>query len=315
MLYISYDYKLRCVFIRDNADSIRTDKIGVCEMSKVESEKRKTIIEDISNNTGTGRLYNDIELIKEYPFAILKIDRDGEQLNTLNLSTCMEIDDALTDIWDDHETKVLIITGNSRVFSTGADVRFIKNLTANEARHLARRGKLAFSKLEEINVPTIAAVNGLCLGGGLELALCCDFRIAVQKARFAQSEVNIGLIPGWGGCVRLPRIIGQTNAMRMILTGEMINARDALEMGLISHIVPNSDDIIDYCKKFAKPFVNRSRVALMYAKRAVLTGLEVPLKYANDIESELFGFAWASDDRKEGIDAFIKKEKPIWKNK
>ncbi len=281
----------------------------------MESGTRKTIMEDISSKTGTGRLYHDIELIKDYPFAILRIDPEGDQLNTLNLSTCLEIDDALTDIWNDNESKVLIITGNSRVFSTGADVHSIKDISANEARHFSRSGKLAFGKLEELNIPTIAAVNGLCLGGGLELALCCDFRIAVQKARFAQSEVNIGLIPGWGGCVRLPRTIGQSNAMRMILTGEMINAKDALEMGLISHIVPNSDDILDYCRKFAKPFVNRSRVALMYAKRAIKTGMEIPLKYANDLESELFGFAWASDDRKEGIDAFIKKEKPNWKNK
>ncbi|MCD6216641.1 enoyl-CoA hydratase/isomerase family protein [bacterium] len=284
-------------------------------MTQVESGNRKTILEDISDKTGTDRMYHDIELIKDYPFAILKIDRDGDQLNTLNLSTCLEIDSALQEIWDDHETKVLIITGNNRVFSTGADVHSIKDITANEARHFARSGKLAFGKLEELNIPTIAAINGLCLGGGLELALCCDFRIAAQKARFAQSEVNIGLIPGWGGCVRLPRTIGQSNAMRMILTGEMINAKEALEMGLVSHIVPNSDDILEFSKTFAKPFVNRSRVALMYAKRAIKTGMEVPLKYANDLESELFGFAWASEDRKEGIDAFIKKEKPNWKNK
>lgn len=284
-------------------------------MTQVESGKRKTILEDISEKTGADRMYHDIELIKDYPFAILKIDRDGDQLNTLDLSTCLEIDAALQEIWDDHETKVLILTGNKRVFSTGADVHSIKDISANEARHFARSGKLAFGKLEELNIPTIAAINGLCLGGGLELALCCDFRIAAQKARFAQSEVNIGLIPGWGGCVRLPRTIGQSNAMRMILTGEMINAKDALDMGLISHVVPNSDDILEFCRKFAKPFVNRSRVALMYAKRAVKTGMEVPLKYANDLESELFGFAWASEDRKEGIDAFIKKEKPNWKNK
>ena len=185
----------------------------------------------------------------------------------------------------------------------------------NEARHFARSGKLAFGRLEELNIPTIAAINGLCLGGGLELALTCDFRIATQKARFAQSEVNIGIIPGWGGCLRLPRVIGLSRAMRMILSGEMISAKEALEIGLINKLAPNDGDIIDVCKEYAKPFLNRSRVALMYAKRAIKAGYEIPLKYANELENELFGFAWASEDRVEGIDAFLKKEKPVWKNK
>ena len=284
-------------------------------MTQSDTNKRKTILEDISEHTSTGKIYKDIEIIQDYPFTILRINREGDQLNTLSIDTCKEIDDALRDIWDDHETRALIITGNDRVFSTGADVRSIKDISPNDARHFARGGKVAMGRLEELNIPTIAAINGLCLGGGLEMALCCDFRIASAKARFAQSEVNIGIIPGWGGTLRLPRVIGESNAMRMILSGEMISAKEALDLGLVSKIVPNNDDIIEYCKKFAKPIVNRSRVAVMYAKKAVKSGLEIPLKYANDLESELFGFAWASEDRIEGIDAFLKKEKPVWKNK
>lgn len=284
-------------------------------MTQLESKNRKTIIEDISEKTSAENVYKDIEVIKDYPFVIVRINRAGDQLNTLNLSACNELDAALSEIWDDTESRVLILTGNDRVFSTGADVPSIKDISPHEARHFARGGKMAFARLEELNIPTIAAINGLCLGGGLELALCCDFRIASQKARFAQSEVNIGLIPGWGGCVRLPRTIGQTNAMRMIMTGEMINAKEALEIGLISNIVPSNESVVDCCKEFAKPFVSRSRIALMYAKKAIKTGMEIPLKYANDLESEMFGFAWASEDREEGIDAFLKKEKPEWKNK
>lgn len=278
-------------------------------------ENRKTIIEDISEHTSRGNIYRDIEIIKDYPYTILRIDREGDQLNTLAIETCHEIDRALQAIWDDHETRALIITGNSRVFSTGADVKSIRDISPFEARHFSRGGKIAFGRLEELNIPTIAAINGLCLGGGLELALCCDFRIALAKARFAQSEVNIGIIPGWGGTLRLPRVIGQANALRMILSGEMISAKDAIEMNLISKLVPNGEDIIDFCKEFAKPFVTHSRIAISYAKRAVKAGFEIPLKYANDLESELFGFAWASDDRIEGIDSFLKREKPNWKNK
>ncbi|MBU1023770.1 enoyl-CoA hydratase/isomerase family protein [bacterium] len=284
-------------------------------MTQLESKERKTFIEDISEKTSAGNIYNDIEVIKDYPFVIIRINREGDQLNTLSISACKELDSALNDIWDDSESRVLILTGNDRVFSTGADVGSIRDISPHEARHFARSGKMAFGRLEELNIPTIAAINGLCLGGGLELALCCDFRIATQKARFAQSEVNIGIIPGWGGCVRLPRTIGQTNAMRMIMSGDMINAKEALALGLISSIVPSNESVIDFCKEFAKPFVSRSRIALMYAKKAVKTGMEIPLKYANDLESELFGFAWASEDREEGIDAFLKKEKPNWKHK
>ena len=276
---------------------------------------RKKAMEEISEATKAGRMYDHLDLIYDLPYAILRINRQGDQLNTLDTESCREIYDILEEVWDDDKIKTLIVTGNDRVFCTGADVRALQHIGALEARHLSRRGKEAFGRLEEINVPTIAAINGLCIGGGLELSLCCDFRIASSKAKFSQSEVNIGLIPGWGGCLRLPRIIGQANALRLIYTGEMINAKEAFDLGLVQKVVPTEDDLIEAAKEYAKPFVNRSRVSLAFAKRAVKTGLEIPLKYAEDLESELFGFSWSSEDRKEGIDAFLKKEKPEWKDK
>ena len=260
-------------------------------------------------------MFNHLDLICEYPYAVLRLDREGDQLNTLDYKICQEIYDALEIVWDDDKIKTLIVTGNERVFSTGADMKSLHKISPYEARHLSRRGKEAFGRLEEINVPTIAAINGLCIGGGLELALCCDFRIASTKARFAQSEVNIGVIPGWGGCLRLPRIIGQANALRMIFTGEMISAKEALDLGLIQKLVKSEEDILEVAREYAKPFVNRSRISLMLAKRAVKTGLEIPLKYACEFESELFGFAWTSEDREEGVESFLKKEKPKWKDK
>jgi enoyl-CoA hydratase len=284
-------------------------------VTQLSEHRRKSVIQDLSDRTGSGRLYENVSLTSDYPFGIIRINCENDQLNTLSMGTCLEIDDILREIWHNHELKILIITGNDRVFSTGADINSIIDVTPDEARHFSRTGKQVFGRLEELNIPTIAAINGLCLGGGLELALCCDFRIASGRARFAQSEVNIGLIPGWGGCARLPRVIGQSNAMRMIFSGEMINAKEALEMGLVSKLVPNGDDVINTCKEYAKPFVNRSRASLMYAKRAIKEGMEMTLKSANDLESELFGLAWATEDRVEGIDAFLKKEKPDWKNK
>ena len=273
------------------------------------------MIEEISNATGKGRMFHHLDLIYEHPYVILRLNRENDQLNTLDMEICREIYDALEIIWDDEKVKALIVTGNDRVFSTGADLRSLHNISPYEARHLARRGKEAIGRLEDLNIPTIAAINGLCIGGGLELSLCCDFRIASTKACFSQGEVNIGIIPGWGGCLRLPRVIGQANALKMIFSGEMINAKDALELGLIQKIIPTEEDIVEAAKEYARPFVNRSRISLMFAKRAVKTGLEIPLKYAYDIESELFGFAWASEDRVEGMESFLKKEKPKWKDK
>jgi len=275
----------------------------------------KEMIEEISNATGSGQMFNHLNLIYEYPFVTLRIDRENDQLNTLDIETCREIYDALEIIWDDEQIKTLIVTGNDRVFSTGADLKWLSNVSPYAARHFSRRGKEAFGRLEELNIPTIAAINGLCIGGGLELALCCDFRIASTKARFSQSETNIGLIPGWGGCLRLPRVIGQANALRLIYTGEMINAKDALELGLVQQLVPAENDCVEAAKEYAKPFVNRSKIALMFAKRAVVTGIEIPLKYAYELESDLFGFTWTSEDCKEGIQSFLKKEKPKWKDK
>lgn len=247
---------------------------------------------------------------KDHPFATLRINRSDDPSNTLSIDTVRELRDALNQLSEDIKIKVLFVTGNERVFSTGADVKQIKDLGPWEIRDLARRGKEVFQRLEEMDCVTIALVNGLALGGGLELAMCCDFRICVPKARFGLVEPRIGLIPGWGGTQRLPRIVGVARALEMVYTGETIKADEAFNLGLVQLIIGNDQDLEEEGRKYAQKFLKLSRVSLMLGKRAVRTGFEMPLAYGSAFETELFTLAWGSKDRKEGFDAFLEKRKP-----
>ncbi len=222
------------------------------------------------------------------------------------------MDDAMKTVEHDPEVRVLIVTGNDRTFSTGVDVSHpsIRDMDAMQARYFSRVGKHMFGRLESLDIPTIAAVNGTALGGGFELALSCDFRIASERAVFALPESSLGIIPGWGGTQRLIRHVGYSRAMEMILTGEMIKAKDALELGLVQELVPKGEDVVEATKKWAEKLTKRSRVALAMCKKAVRMAYELPLHYGNEYEAELFGFAWASKHRQIGIDSFVDRKKP-----
>jgi len=258
--------------------------------------------------------YKHIVLERDYPFATLRIRRTDDDGNSLNIEAVRDLRDALIELADDPNIKVLFVTGNDRVFSVGADVAQIKDLNPWEVRDLVRRGKDVFQRLEELDFVTIALLNGLALGGGLELAMCCDFRISSPKARFGLVEAKIGLIPGWGGTQRLPKIIGMARALEMVYTGETIKPDEALRLGLVQQIIGKDDDIEEEGRKYAEKFLKLSKVSLMLGKRAVRTGFEMPLIYGNALESELFTLAWASKDRMEGFDAFLQKRKPDFKD-
>ena len=258
--------------------------------------------------------YKHLKVESDYPFTTLRIKRADDEYNSLSIEVIRELRDALNILSDDPNIKILFITGNDRVFSTGADVKQIRNLDLWEVRDLAHRGKEVFQRLEEIDYVTIALVNGLALGGGLELAMCCDFRIASPKARFGLVEAKIGLIPGWGGTQRLPRIVGIPRALEMVYTGDTIRAEEALQLGLVQVLIDKDEDLAEAGRKFAQRFLKLSRVTLMLGKRAVRIGFEMPLSYGDAFESELFTLAWASKDRKEGIDALFEKRKPEFKD-
>ncbi len=258
--------------------------------------------------------YKNIIIERDYPFATLRIRRPDDDYNTLSIETTREMRDALNSLSDDLNIKVLFIAGHDRVFSTGADVKQIQKLDAWEVRDLVRRGKEVFQRVEETDFVTIALINGLALGGGLELALCCDFRIATAKARFGLVEAKIGLIPGWGGTQRLTRILGMPRTLELVYTGETIRAEEALELGLIQKLIGKDEDLEKAGREYAGKFIKLSRVTLMLGKRAVRTGSEMPLAYGAAFESELFTLAWTSKDRREGFDAFLNKRKPEFKD-
>ena len=257
-----------------------------------------------------------IRLDIELPYAVLHIDREGDKFNTLIPEMVSEMAAALDGVEHDRDIRVLIVTGNDRVFSTGVDVSYdaIKNMDALEARYFSRVGKILFGRLESLDIPTVAAVNGTALGGGLELALACDFRVASERAGFGLPESSLGIIPGWGGTQRLLRHIGYAKSLEMILTGEMIKASEALELGLIQAVVPKGEDVVEAAKKWSEKFIGRSKVALALCKKAVRMAADLPVLYGGEYEAELFALAWASEHRKAGINSFIERKKPEFPN-
>jgi enoyl-CoA hydratase len=254
----------------------------------------------------------DIRIDIDYPYGILRVNRQGNKLNTFIPRMVEEMVRSLDQVENDPKIRVLIVTGNDRVFSTGVDVTHesVVNMDALQARFFSRLGKVMFGRLEALDIPTVAAVNGTALGGGLELALACDFRIASERAGFGLPESGLGILPGWGGTQRLYRHLGYARSMEMILTGEMISARDALNYGLIQMIVPKGEDVIEAAKKWSEKFTTRSRVALAMCKKAVRMAADLPIRYGEEFETELFALAWASKHRKIGIDALQAREKP-----
>jgi enoyl-CoA hydratase len=227
----------------------------------------------------------------------------------------IELRTALEHCREDEDVKILIVTGSGeKAFVAGADIKELMELDPMEAKETSRFGQAVFDLVERFPKPVIAAINGFCLGGGCELALACHIRIASENAKLGQPEVKLGLIPGYGGTQRLPRMVGKGQALELILTGEMITAQRALEMGLVNHVV-SSDVLIDTCKDLAGKIRANGPLAVQYAIEAVNTGLEMPLLSGLALESNLFGLCGATEDMKEGTGAFVEKRHPDFKGK
>ncbi|MDB4964658.1 MAG: enoyl-CoA hydratase/carnithine racemase [Myxococcales bacterium] len=236
-------------------------------------------------------------------------------LNALNRHTLNEIAWALGEADGDARVRCVILTGaGEKAFVAGADISEMVEQGATEARGFARAGRAVGDVLENMAKPVIAAVNGFALGGGCELALACDFIYASDKARFGQPEVNLGVIPGFGGTQRLPRRIGAGRAMELVLTGDLIGADEALRIGLVNKVFPAAE-LMTEARKCADKIASKGPLAISYARRAVRKGAELSLSAGNDLEAELFALLFATSDQKEGMRAFLAKRSANFEGK
>lgn len=247
--------------------------------------------------------------------GLLTVNRP-RALNALNADTLDEIEEALRRVAGDDAASALIITGaGEKSFVAGADIKELSELNATTGREKALRGQRVFTAIEALPMPVIAAVNGFCLGGGCELALACHLRVASEQARFGQPEVKLGLIPGYGGSQRLPRLVGKGRALELLLSGEMISAQEAYRIGLVNRVVPADQDLLEASRDLCRSLLKNGPLALQLTLRAVNQGLELPLEGGLQLEAALFGLTCGSADGKEGTRAFLEKRKPSFMGK
>ncbi len=258
--------------------------------------------------------YENLILDKENEIAILYINRP-KYLNALNAQTLEELSRAIDEVQRDPAIKVLIITGaGDKAFAAGADINFMLPLSPAEGRYFSDMGEKVFRKLELMEKPVIAAVIGFALGGGCELAMACDIRLAAENAIFGQPEVGLGIIPGFGGTQRLPRLVGEGRAKELTFTADNISAEEAYRIGLVNHVYPAAE-LMPQAKKMASRIAARAPMAVGYAKFAIGKGLQVDIDTAMSIESDMFGLCCATEDKNEGLGAFVEKRKPQFKNR
>lgn len=237
--------------------------------------------------------------------ALITVNRP-QALNALNSGVFTEFADALEAIEADAGIKVVIVTGAGKAFVAGADISEMRDFSILKGRDFCLVGQRLFNRIEALSKPVIAAVNGFALGGGCELAMACDLRIASEKAKFGQPEVNLGIIPGWGGTQRLARLIGVGKAKYYIYTGELIGAADALQLGLVEKVV-SPELLMETAWHTANLIKSKAPVALMMAKQAINCGLNMDLTSGIAFEAEAYTTSFSSIDRVEGMTAFLEK--------
>lgn len=245
--------------------------------------------------------------------ALVTLDRP-EKLNALSREVLDELETCFVEAGNDEAVRGIILTGaGEKAFAAGADIAEFRGMTAMDGHRFALRGQAVFDRIASLRKPVIAAVNGYALGGGCELAIACHLRTASENASFGQPEVNLGIIPGYGGTQRLPRLVGLGRAMEMILTGERISARRALDIGLINRLYPG-DTLIDGTKELLQGITAKAPTALGLAIEA-LHSSDVPLHEGLQYEATLFGQCFATEDFTEGIEAFLERRNPEFKGR
>lgn len=245
----------------------------------------------------------------ESGIGILTVARP-RQLNALNKKVLQDLSDAIDGASADPEVGVIVITGEGpKAFVAGADIAEMESFSPSQACRFARFGQGVMAKIEACHKPVIAAVNGYALGGGCELALACDVRIASENARFGQPEVGLGIVPGFGGTQRLVRLVGKATAMELVLTGRVIDAGEALRIGLVNKVVPEGESL-EAAKQLAREMLAKSSYAVRQAKKAILGSLSLSSEDGFRLEERVFGECFAHPDQREGMRAFLEKRKP-----
>lgn len=236
-------------------------------------------------------------------------------LNALNEATLKELDQAFAAFATDPKVKVVILTGaGEKAFVAGGDISVMQPLGPVASRGFARMAQKILDRIENCPKPVIAAINGFALGGGCELAMACDIRIAAESARLGQPEINLGIIPGWAGTQRLSRLIGKGRAKELVFTGEMIDAREAWRIGLVNQVVPAAA-LMNTARELAAKIAGKGAIALALAKEAIDRGLEMDLERANACEADLFGLCFATEDQNEGMLAFLEKRPAVFRDR
>lgn len=241
---------------------------------------------------------------------LIRISRP-ESLNALNRELLNELETCIEEFASDPGTRVAVLTGEGKAFVAGADIAEMRGLSPEGARDFSACGQRLFRKIETLAKPVIAAVNGFALGGGCELAMACDFRIASEQAKFGQPEVGLGLIPGFGGTQRLPRLVGPGMAKQLILTGQLIDAQTALAIGLVNRVVPEGE-LIPTALELARAIAGKGPLAVQVAKQVINQGLHVDIEKGTAIENEAFPRTFATGEAYEGLAAFLEKRSPNW---
>ena len=251
-------------------------------------------------------LFENLLLETREQIAFVTVNRPQVR-NALNEKTVEELDACFSGIQQDPEVRVVILTGSGeKAFVAGADINELAKYSPREAMKSAQRGQAVLSRIETMGKPTIAAINGFALGGGCELALACTIRIASETAQMGQPEVKLGIIPGFGGSQRLPRLIGRGMALQMILTGELLSAHDAFHWGLVNQVVP-ADQLMAAAEAIARKIIANGPLAVQYCMDSVHRGLNMTLEEGLHLESTLFGMSFDSEDMREGTRAFLEK--------
>ena len=249
---------------------------------------------------------NNLLMEVQNEIAVVTINRP-KSLNALNSETLAELNTCLAEIEGRTDIKVVILTGSgSKSFVAGADISEMVNATPAEGRAMGLLAREAFGRLENMPQVTIAAVNGFALGGGCEISMACDIRVAAENAKFAQPECGLGILPGFGGTQRLARLVGKGRAKEMIFTCDMIDAQDAYRIGLANHVVPQ-EELLDYCKAMAGRIMKNAPYAVSLAKQVINSGADMDLDNGLKLEANIFGLSFSTEDKKEGMTAFLEK--------
>jgi len=258
--------------------------------------------------------YANIHIEKRPPLAVVILDRP-KVLNALNWQTLDELDRAFGELSGDGSVRVILLTGaGGRAFAAGADIKELSALTAEEGHAFSLRGQAVLRGIETLGKPVIACIQGFALGGGCELAMACTMRVAADDARFGQPEVKLGVITGYGGSQRLPRLVGRGAALKLLLTGAVVDAKEALRIGLVDEVVPAAE-LMARAEAMAQEIAANAPLAIKETLFAVNEGLDLPLDLALMREAVRFGHVCGTEDQTEGTTAFLEKRPPAWKGR